>query len=324
MPAPIIMPQLRQHNLTGKRLGRWVVLHEVESKRNPSGGVRRIWFCRCDCGTAALVDQGTLVHGKTLSCGCLRGYLPRTNKPLGLTGKRFGRLIVLRDAGRTVFPSGNSTRKWECACDCGTKVIILQGALTSGATQSCGCLQRERASQANLQHGHAHTNFEAVWRSMVARCMNPQNTGYKRYGGRAIHICAGWLVFTHFLADMRGTYAPGLSIDRIDNNAGYTCGHCDDCRGHGWKANCRWATQEQQANNTRTNRYITFNGKTQTLAQWGRELGLGAGVLWARLYRYGWPTDRAFTEPLHTEKGPHRKKMGSTMLHTVSNSCLPK
>ena len=118
---------------------------------------------------------------------------------------------------------------------------------------------------------------------MIERCINPNNGSFKNYGGRGITVCERWRSgFANFLADM-GEKPPGLSIDRIDNDKGYC------------KENCRWATLIEQNNNQRSNVQITVNGKTKTLAEWGRALGVHRATIRCRLKR-GWPPTRAVTE----------------------------
>ena len=119
---------------------------------------------------------------------------------------------------------------------------------------------------------------------MKSRTTNPKNIGYHRYGGRGIRVCERWLKYENFKADM-GEPPEGMTLERIDNNGPYS------------PENCRWATRTEQNNNTRSNRMLTFRGKTQTIMQWAREIGVSFQVLWYRIAR-GWSVDRALTTPL--------------------------
>lgn len=121
------------------------------------------------------------------------------------------------------------------------------------------------------------------WRHMVARCRNSNDISWPLYGGRGIQVCERWLTFSNFLADM-GERPPKHTIDRIDNDGDYEPG------------NCRWATDTEQANNKSSSTLLTFQGKTQSLALWGREVGIPATAITRRL-SLGWSVERTLTEP---------------------------
>lgn len=123
-------------DLTGKRFGRWTVLHrDMDTKKK--GGT--YWVCRCDCGTIKSVHMRALLSGKSRSCGCLRKERP--NRAFNLVGQRFGRLVVV-DVAKD---RGDMRRRWVCRCDCGNIIEARTSSLTSGNTQSCGCFQKDRA-----------------------------------------------------------------------------------------------------------------------------------------------------------------------------------
>lgn len=105
---------------------------------------------------------------------------------------------------------------------------------------------------------------------MIGRCFKKKNHKYPDYGGRGITVCDRWLDFTAFYDDM-GERPKGMTIERIDNGGNYE------------PDNCRWATPKEQANNTRRNRRITFNGETLNLTAWAERLGVTYGVLHWRL-----------------------------------------
>jgi hypothetical protein len=155
---------------------------------------------------------------------------------IDLTGKRFGRLFVL-----SLAPSRDSKARWLCQCDCGAQTTVFSRHLRDGATKSCGCLNREIAIKRHLTHGHAignHTPTYKSWSQMFQRCHNPNNPGYRLYGAKGVKVCERWHKFENFLADM-GERPIDKTIDRFPNKAGdYELG------------NCRWATKEEQGQNT--------------------------------------------------------------------------
>ena len=145
---------------------------------------------------------------------------------IDLTGKRFGRLFVLSVADRKYHLI--------CVCDCGNKCTVAISSLKSGSTQSCGCLRLERSKT----HGMSHIPEFRVWNSMLERCNNPNNKRYCDYGGRGIKVCERWMDFKNFIADM-GFRPKGLTLERINNDKGYS------------PSNCKWDTGENQARNRR-------------------------------------------------------------------------
>jgi hypothetical protein len=113
----------------------------------------------------------------------------------------------------------------------------------------------------------------STWRSMKERCYNQTQKSYKDYGGRGIKVCDRWLGpkgFENFSSDM-GEKPNDGTLERIDVN------------GHYEPLNCRWATKTEQANNKRNNRFLTRDGKTQTLAQWAKELGCSSALILIRI-----------------------------------------
>ena len=154
-----------------------------------------------------------------------------------IASQRFGRLTALKVS----YVDRNGDARWLCQCDCGNQKVVVLTVLTRGRSKSCGCLHRERLAP---RHGHStRKGWSPTYRSWVAmkqRCLNPASSNFGRYGGCGVTLCKRWHSFENLLADM-GERPPGMTLDRIDNRKGYEPG------------NCRWATDEEQRRNKRSN-----------------------------------------------------------------------
>lgn len=152
-----------------------------------------------------------------------------------LTGLVFGRLTVIAFAG----VGADYATTWLCRCECGNEKVVIGKNLTAGRTRSCGCKQggRSDAVQAGLRrgrfgsavrsHGMTASPLYTSWVGMKQRCTNSTNRDYRNYGGRGIRVCEEWSnSFEAFYRDMGATWAPGLTIDRIDTNGHYEPGNC--------------------------------------------------------------------------------------------------
>lgn len=203
-----------------------------------------------------------------------------------LIGQKFGRLLVVSYGGR--LPMWK--HKWICRCDCGRTKAVVGSNLTRGTTRSCGCFQRERASATHTKYllpDGSKVNRDSleyrVWKSMRARCLGKDAAVCKNYAGRGITICKRWNSFMNFLSDM-GKCPPGMSIERMDNDKGYS------------PKNCKWATRIEQQNNKRTNVFVSACGRRLTIAQWAREIGITTQAMHKR-YKAGWSSDRIVSPP---------------------------
>lgn len=168
-----------------------------------------------------------------------------------LTGQRFGRLTVIRCSRRPgagadgrVLPT-----QWFCLCDCGGEANPIGAALKNGNTKSCGCLSREMLNERSRVHGLTRTTEHSIWVMMKQRCRNSSNADYRHYGARGIDVCDEWVGdFARFLSDMGPRPSKKHSLERLDNDQGYS------------KLNCCWATWDVQSSNRRDCRYFTLQG----------------------------------------------------------------
>lgn len=195
-------------------------------------------------------------------------------KKVEMIGKRFGRLTVLNETERR---DKNGNIYYECKCDCGKFVTVIGTSLRRKATKSCGCLNREKITKENPFY---KDKLYRVWASMKGRCYNKNNKAYCNYGAREIYICEEWKKDYAAFRDwaVSNNYKDGLTIDRIDNDKGYS------------PDNCRWVTMKEQQNNKRCNRKITINGETKTVKEWSEYANIQYATLVRRL-ELGWSDD---------------------------------
>lgn len=203
-----------------------------------------------------------------------------------LVGKRFGMLLIKSFAGY----NKRYRSLWNCTCDCGREVVRIGINLEMvPGLHSCGCWNQKRSALQLTSHGFSKPSQKCraykSWVSMRRRCNSPGDKDYPRYGGRGIKICDRWNSFELFMQDM-GERPAGTTLGRIDNDGPYS------------PENCRWETPVQQINNTSVNVFLTHEGRTQTIAQWAKEIGMRHDTLCRRIFTRNWAVGRALTEPL--------------------------
>ena len=180
-----------------------------------------------------------------------------------LTGKRFGRLVVLE-----FVPNDKSGSFWKCMCDCGNIHTVYGSDLKNGHTKSCGCI--------NLKHGLTNTKLFSVWHGFKSRCYNKNTRSYKNYGGRGIKVCEEWRndFMSFYNWAINNGYHDDLTLDRIDVDGNY----CPD--------NCKWICSKEQHRNTRKNIFVEYQGKKMCLAEVAECSGISKHVLYQR-YKSG-------------------------------------
>lgn len=181
-------------------------------------------------------------------------------------GQRFKHCVVVAEYGRD--KKGNIL--WSCLCDCGKEFTARGYELTSGRVISCKCAPKA-VVHGKASSGKKRSKIYSVWSALVNRCTNPKDRNFAHYGGRGIDIEPSWKKFEAFYTDVGDPPFAGATLDRRDNNGNYT------------KDNCRWVTQKEQARNTRSNRSITFLGRTQLLVDWCQELECGKSSIYYRV-----------------------------------------
>lgn len=137
-------------------------------------------------------------------------------------------------------------------------------------------------------HGMSSTPIYRVWRSMRTRCENPSSVAFKNYGGRGITVCDRWRLFENFHSDM-GDRPPGHTIERVDNDKGYS------------PDNCIWATRKCQSRNRRNLHLLTVGSITKSMGEWSELTGISVSTIWNRL-KLGWTDEEAVTTPLVTRR----------------------
>ncbi len=205
-----------------------------------------------------------------------------------LPGTVFGRLTVVQKGEIKYMPSGSKVT-WLCKCECGNTVQIATSNLNKGLTQSCGCYQRQRASESSKTHGLTGTREYRAWQAMWTRCTNPNTKDWPNYGGRGVTVCEDWKHFENFLQDM-GECPEGYSLDRRDNNGSYNV------------ANCRWASNDIQKTNKSNSNLVQIEGETVTITEACRILGLSHAAIRKHADRNGVTDQEATNYYLYRRK----------------------
>lgn len=255
----------------------------VESIVRDSPG-RYILKCRCSCGNSVMLRPNRFLEKESeyamcKHCHSIRNGAKKAKEHLLPNGTVFWWLTIL--GHETIHHKTH----YVCKCKCGKEVRAVASDLKRGKVKSCGCYNHSLIAK----HRMSGTKLYSTWHGIKSRCTNSNDPRYAMYGGRGIAICKEWLDFIPF---MKWSYENGfsdgckLSIDRIDNNKGYS------------PDNCRWTTNEVQQNNKSDCRYITYKGVRMTVTQLARRFGISPDVMLHRLGDLNWDIERAVSTPV--------------------------
>lgn len=266
----------------GTRIGKLTILENLGQIKSEKD--KHFYYkTKCDCGNERIVMATLLRKNKIISCQ--KCSIKENSKKRSIEiGAKYGDITIIENLGKIKNNDEHDYYKIKCKCD--TEQVIRDTLIKTGKKTCCyNCAKKLHSS---YKHGKTNTRLFNIWQSMKERCNLKTCHAYKDYGGRGIKICDDWENnFINFYNwAMSNGYNDKLTIDRIDVNGNYE------------PNNCRWANKIVQANNCRSNRLLTLNGETYTMAEWGRKTGIGGYNIENRLNKYGWSIEKALTTPI--------------------------
>jgi len=210
-------------------------------------------------------------------------------------GSTYGELTIVEKTKRkTIPPDWRPFQFYNCSCSCDSeeRIEVSGNDLLSGAKTHCGCLDPKPEPESDELPTNK-TRLYKIYMGIKARCYNKSHGSYSSYGGRGIVMCPEWEIsFEQFKEwSLANGYDDTLTIDRKDNNIGYTV------------ENCRWANRKQQQRNLRSNHLEEYMGETKTVIEWAEDPRclVTPKTLYSRL-SYGWSMERALTVPANNPK----------------------
>lgn len=202
-------------------------------------------------------------------------------------GMKFGRLTVLEKTTKQQRNKGcisgfSNLAASKCKCECNNIILVLDNHLKTGHTKSCGCYKLDAVKCKVKTHGLSKKKGYHSWQAMIQRCTNPKRERYPLYGGRGITFAKKWETFEGFWEDMGSTWQKGLSLERIDSNGNYC------------KENCKWSSNKEQANNTRTNILWLYEGNWISTDELASKLNIKRNSLFAPYYYKKYPRKKLY------------------------------
>lgn len=216
--------------------------------------------------------------------------MARTCEVEDLTGRRFGRRVVLGMELKRKYPWGSAIY-WRVLCDCGRVSIVTRSGVTK--SPECRTCSNKQVLRQLGKTGWSKCREYSIYWGILKRCYDTRCPSYHNYGGRGIRMCDEWRQsFRAFFADIGPRPSAQHTLDRINNDGNYEPG------------NVRWATRREQAFNRRNTILLTLAGETKNLAEWSAITGLTPATIRGRL-TIGWSHEDALTTP----KGCIRKHL---------------
>lgn len=222
-------------------------------------------------------------------------------KRMDLTGKKYGRLTVLREAESRTRKDGKGTlRYWVCKCTCGNITEVRQEQLIKGKSKSCGCYRRECAKKPDPEAiTRKNRRLYRIWSGIKARCTNPKDQHHTNYYDKGVSMCDEWLNNSKLFIEwsLNNGYEDDLTIDRIDPFGNYD------------PSNCRWITNKEQQRNKRNTIRYNVDGEMLTLAEIAERYNIKVSTLEARVTRYGYTIEEALNVPVKRGGKVDRRKL---------------
>lgn len=290
-----------EHGVPDSRL---TVIERAEDNVLSNGKKQVRYLCECNCTehNRTVVLAAHLKNGRTLSCGCVQKEKAGRAKFIDMTGwvmSEHGvpdsKLTVIKRVEDHVTPKGVHYSKWLCECSCEehNQIVAYGSHLKNGRNKDCGCSRKNKKAKEQKKNNentkkkslpYGWKRLRIIWRNMRRRCSVTTCDVYDRYGGRGIFVCKEWdnSFETFYNWAINNGYNDSLTIDRKDNDKGY----CPE--------NCKWSTYKEQGNNRRSCHYITYNGETHTIKEWGEINHINPGTIRTRIHA-GWNEIKAIT-----------------------------